>query len=400
MNIPGTNAHLTYCLNVYPARSVEDIKDNVFIKAAAVKRALESRGCVDTPFGIGLWIPAFLIDGFREASFLNAFKQRLTDQGMYVFTLNGFPFGRFHAERVKENVYKPDWSTDKRMQYTIALADVLAQLLPENVTGSISTLPVTFKPWADPALIEEAVSRLMDSVVHLSCIQEQKGRHIGLALEPEPGCFLEHTNDTTRFFEQEIFTKGSAYLEKQHNIQADTARQIITSHLGICLDTTHAGVMFEDPCRVIEILVSHDITVFKLHLGAAVTLDTARQPPRKALAAFNDDVYLHQTSVLQESGKTLFFMDLPEALRMEPDGNWRVHYHVPLSSALQGAIETTSSLVNDELFQAALKAGVKHYEVEIYTLNILPGFSGSIEKIMTRELEWVLSRISAGYPSH
>jgi hypothetical protein len=28
---------------------------------------------------------------------------------IYPFSINGFPYGRFHAGPVKENVYAPDW---------------------------------------------------------------------------------------------------------------------------------------------------------------------------------------------------------------------------------------------------------------------------------------------------
>jgi len=66
---------------------------------------------------------------------------------MYPFTINGFPYGRFHAGPVKEQVYAPDWRTAERRDYTMLLADIFTNFLPPEVDGSISTVPGSFKPW-------------------------------------------------------------------------------------------------------------------------------------------------------------------------------------------------------------------------------------------------------------
>ena len=62
---------------------------------------------------------------------------RCAEQNLYVFTINGFPYGCFHGARVKENVYVPDWRTPERRDYTNLLADILADLLPRNLTVQI-----------------------------------------------------------------------------------------------------------------------------------------------------------------------------------------------------------------------------------------------------------------------
>jgi len=73
---------------------------------------------------------------------LLAFQEWLGRNNCYVFTINGFPYGRFHGRRVKEQVYAPDWTTNERVEYTIRLFDLLAQLVPAGVEGSVSTVPV------------------------------------------------------------------------------------------------------------------------------------------------------------------------------------------------------------------------------------------------------------------
>ena len=66
---------------------------------------------------------------------------------MYVFTINGFPYGDFHGKPIKDHVHTPDWSTKKRLNYTKNLIQILANLLPKNMEGSISTSPISYRHW-------------------------------------------------------------------------------------------------------------------------------------------------------------------------------------------------------------------------------------------------------------
>ena len=54
MIIPNTTAHLTYCQNVYPVKTLEDIEENVFSKAALVKQDLSAKGLASGRFCAGL----------------------------------------------------------------------------------------------------------------------------------------------------------------------------------------------------------------------------------------------------------------------------------------------------------------------------------------------------------
>ncbi len=391
MNIKGTGIHLSYCLNVYPAPDTEQIHANVFEKAVRVRTGLEQNGVNASPFGIGLWIPEYLIDEFSRQDKLSLFRTRLEAEGLYVFTINGFPFGTFHGTKVKKEVYRPDWSVPARFTYTVKLADLLAQLIPEHISGSISTVPVTFGEWADSSVLDEALMFLMKTVVHLRSLRKNRGRHISLALEPEPGCFLQHTDDILDFFSDRVFPAGTALLKEQTGCSAEKAGEIIRDHLGICLDTIHTAVMFEDPAEVIDRLSAEGIRIFKMHLGGAIEIHTETAPPLQILSPFNDEVYLHQTSVRTPAGENLFFTDLPEALEEKPDGIWRVHYHVPLAGSESAGISNTSAEIDSRLIQKASENGVKHFEVEVYTLDIMPGFDGDIEKAMSKDIIHVLN---------
>ena len=88
--------------------------------------------------------------GVARTGGLEELKGVLADHDLYVFTINGFPYGPFHGRPVKEQVYQPDWRQEVRVTYSDRLADLLAELLPEDpaLHGSISTVPGTFKPLA------------------------------------------------------------------------------------------------------------------------------------------------------------------------------------------------------------------------------------------------------------
>jgi hypothetical protein len=397
MNISSTEAHLTYCLNVYPSGSLTEIKSNILQKAGRVKDLLTERGCLDGPFGVGLWIPAALTEKFSQPSFLDPFQEELRDRGLYVFTMNGFPYGVFHDQRVKEQVYRPDWSTPEREAYTRDLAGLLADLLPPGVPGSISTVPVTFKAWANPEITAQAIERLVNTVAVLHSIDLKDERLIQLALEPEPGCYLETLEDTIAFFTQHVFRTGAARLQELLAVSGDKAQTILRRHLGICLDLIHTAVMFEKPETAIADLTAEGIPISKIHLGGAVQLEVPDlQTARECLAPFTDEVYFHQTCINSGRDRREFHADLPEALNAGSPGSWRVHYHVPLSGSLPSPLKSTADTITPGLLSQALDAGVKHFEVEIYTLNLLPGFKGDVETVMADEIEYVLKLIKEG----
>ena len=97
--------------------------------------------------GIGLRLSAIAAAGaFGIQSSLERFKDFLADGDFYVFTINAFPYGPFHGQPVKEQVYEPDWRDAGAPALTQpVLPTFLAELLPEGIEGSISTVPGAFK---------------------------------------------------------------------------------------------------------------------------------------------------------------------------------------------------------------------------------------------------------------
>lgn len=353
--------HLTYCLNIHPGETWEETRTAIERYAVAVKQLVAP----NRPFGLGLRLSARAAEDLRLQT--AEFRDYLTAAGMYVFTINGFPYGRFHGTRVKENVYKPDWSQQERLDYTEHLAFILADLLPDGMNGSISTVPVAY----GKQVTTEARRNIFQAAQILARIEREKRKTIVLALEPEPDCVLETTGEILRFWD---------------DLRSDGDSQALR-HLGICLDACHMACGFESPAEAIRRLETAGISVPKVHISSALVVSTGASS-REILEPFVDEVYLHQTRVLSDGG-ILRFSDLPDALENNPSGEWRVHFHVPLHYGGCGQLSTTSFLLDREFFLEALKPG-RHLEIETYSFDVLPGAKGNVVDSIAAEFKWVM----------
>ena len=134
------NPQLGYCTNVHAGADLAETQANLRRYALSVK----ARFCPDETMGIGLWLSAGAARQLKSAGTLEGFRDWLRDSGLTPFTLNGFPYGDFHQKIVKHKVYEPNWFAQDRFEYTRDLIQILHQLLPPGMEGSISTLPVAW----------------------------------------------------------------------------------------------------------------------------------------------------------------------------------------------------------------------------------------------------------------
>jgi len=195
MRLPGELGWLTYCTNIHPGESWPETRRTVAERVTQVKQRVSP----DAPFGVGLRLSARAAGALAEPETLDDFAALLAENDLYVFTVNGFPYGPFHDTTVKAGVYEPSWAEGARLDYTNRLADLLARLLPEGMAGSISTAPCAFRPVGRGR--EEAMrEHLLRHAAHLHAIARRTGKQIALALEPEPCCYLETTAEAVDFF--------------------------------------------------------------------------------------------------------------------------------------------------------------------------------------------------------
>jgi len=141
--------HLTYCSKVHPGHGW----GQVLPQLEACLPRLKARLSPGAPFGLGLRLSASECEELLAGDTLAVFQDFLAAHDVYVFTLNGFPYGAFHGPRVKAEVFAPDWQQKARLDYTLRLVQVLQQLLPPGLEGSISRRTRTRMPWAVSAAI-------------------------------------------------------------------------------------------------------------------------------------------------------------------------------------------------------------------------------------------------------
>ncbi|HKO56149.1 MAG TPA: TIM barrel protein [Thermoanaerobaculia bacterium] len=211
---------------------------------------------------------------------------------MVLRTVNAFPFRAFHADVVKLDVYRPNWATDARRDYTLGLARLLAELLPDDVDeGSISTLPLGWRTeWSgeDAAAGRRALEEVADGLAEL---RDDTGKTIRLALEPEPGCTIE------------TVAQAAAFLDG-----------LAPGWIGLCLDACHLAVQFEDAETALAQLDAAGAHVVKAQVSSALRVPVPGSDAGRAfLEGFAEPRFLHQTRECV-AGAVHGTDDLPEAL--------------------------------------------------------------------------------------
>ena len=119
--------HLTYCTNIHAAEHWPDVIAGLREHLPSIKAGFSA----DQAMGVGLRVAASAAQSLQNPEAL-AELQALLGDDYYIFTLNGFPYGTFHGQTVKENAYLPDWCEPQRLHYTNQLAELLAALLPDG----------------------------------------------------------------------------------------------------------------------------------------------------------------------------------------------------------------------------------------------------------------------------
>lgn len=399
MNL-GAGVHLTYCSNIHPGESWAEVRANLGLHVLAVRDRLARDGS----FGVGLRLSARAAAELSAPSTLAEFKDFLARHQMYVFTVNGFPYGAFHGTRVKEEVYLPDWRDPERLRYTNLLADLLAALLPDDPTieGSVSTVPGAYKPaLAGPGDVAAMVEQLLQHVAHLVQLRARSGRLVSLALEPEPDCFLETIDEVVAFFEGHVRGPAAvARVMELTGLDRGGASLALREHLGVCLDLCHAAVEFEQPADCVGRLARSGIRVLKMQISAGLRLPSLDPDALHALSRFDDAVYLHQ--VVQQGPEGLLrFADLSDAFASlqgsKAEHEWRVHFHVPIFLDQLGPFASTQTFVREMLAIHRLRPVSAHLEVETYTWGVLPEpfRSGTVDEAVARELMWVRKELFA-----
>ncbi len=241
----GKYGHLTYSTLVHPGDTWPEMWNSLKTYVPQVKKRI----CPDKPFGVSLRLSNasanVLVNSAAERAQLKSF---LADNDLYLYTVNAFPFGPFKNQIVKEQVYEPDWRAEERTLYTMNVADILADVGAPFVNPSIQSPPLGFKPRVTgPEVVEAYAANIRRLAVHLHKLRERTGRTVTLAVEPEPYCFLETTDETVDFFTRVLRSEKSlTALGHDLGTNAEQARTILRRHVGTVYDICHQAVEFEN----------------------------------------------------------------------------------------------------------------------------------------------------------
>jgi hypothetical protein len=376
--------HLGYCTNIHRGESWEETWRGLRDYTLRVRE----RVAKGKSYGIGLRLSERAARELAQPCQLAEFQEWLEQNDCYVFTINGFPYGAFHGQRVKEQVFRPDWTTTERLDYTNLLFDILAKLLPKGMSGSVSTLPGSHKEFGIGGDELDAIfNNLQLCSQHIAEVSEATGHDLHLGLEPEPLGLFETSGETLKFF--------GLYLDA-HPRDKNFFRTV-----GLNYDCCHLAIEFEEAAEALERITGAGIRLSKLHLSSALSFKPTPQNLER-LRSFDEPVYFHQSIIRDGDLPLRRFRDIPEALayaRTHPHElgeEWRTHFHIPLHASPSEGFSDTKDHLSAALDWLAKKpASCSHLEMETYTWEVLPEAmrAGDVVDQLSAEYDWTLNEM-------
>ena len=378
--------HLSYCSNIHPGEIWEEHFANLQVTVPKVKKDV----CPNERMGLGLRIANLAsIHLTEDTNKMAALKAWLAQEKLYIFTLNGFPYGGFHNTIVKDQVHAPDWTSQDRVNYTRRLIDILSQILPDDLSeGGISTSPLSYKYWWDnrSAACAQATMELLKLVPYLAQTEQKTGKWIHIDIEPEPDGLLENHREFVDWYTDMLIPFA---------ITAGVPEEWVRRHIHICFDVCHYGVSFDKPAESLQELAAKNISIGKIQISSALRIDLRNQALERieSLKQYEEPTYLHQVKALKKDGSYDQFKDLSEALEQFKEGvydEWRVHFHVPLFLDSYGLLNSTQAEISETLSYHQSHNVTRMMEIETYTWGVLPAeYQENIETSVAREITYI-----------
>lgn len=390
--------HLGYCTNIHPGEDWVQTWESLKEYLPKIKEKVSP----GQPFGVGLRLSNVASMELQEGSRLQEFKDWLEHESLYVFTMNGFPYGNFHNERVKEMVHAPDWTTKERLDYTQLLFDQLAFLLPDGMSGGISTSPISYKFWHSSTKATEkafiaGATHMAHVALQLIAIEEATGKHLHLDIEPEPDGMLENSKEVVDFYTTYLLPIGTKMLIDKVGCTPSKAKALILRHIMICYDICHFSLAYEEPEYTIEKLKNAEIKIGKIQVSSALKIlfkEGNDQAIWNSLKRFDEPTYLHQVTQ-KKGGKVFTYRDLPELLALKGDfSELRAHFHVPIFLEQYEALYSTQDQIIKVLELLSKDQFSDELEIETYTWDVLPKeLKMELSQSIVREIEWLKNKL-------
>ena len=390
--------HITYCTNIHPGfdwqTTFESLKEHV----PKIKRQVSK----NRRFGLGLRLSNIASEELGLNENLIEFQKWLIENNLYVFTMNGFPYGNFHNERVKDRVHAPDWTAKDRVTYTKRLFDQLAFLLPDGISGGISTSPISYKHWyATDELKHKAfvigAEHLAEIALYLYTIESDTGKYLHLDIEPEPDGMLENSDEVLHFFAEYLLRIASTILIHKLGKEEEEVSKIIHRYITVCYDVCHFSLAYEEPEDTFRKFDAVGIKIGKIQVSAALKIlskASGNAKIWKSLALFDEPTYLHQVTEKVDN-KVKTYNDLPIVLENKKDfTELRAHFHVPIFLEQFGELYSTQDHIIKVIEYLKKHQISEHLEIETYTWDVLPvALKRDLTESIVREINWLTDKM-------
>jgi len=391
--------YLTYCTNIHPGENwnvtFESLKTNL--------PTIKQRVAHNQDFGIGLRLSNKASEELGLEENLTEFKNWLAEHKLYVFTMNGFPYGNFHGEVVKDRVHEPDWTTKDRVIYTARLFKQLNLLVPKGVSGGISTSPISYKHWfKTPSELMVAKRKGADNMLSIALQlfqnEEDHGNYLHLDIEPEPDGILENSSEVLDFFNEFLLPQGVVMFQNEFGFEKQKAIDIIKRYITVCYDICHFSLAFEEPSETFLKFKKAGILVGKVQVSAALKIlfDSENDDiVWDELAKFNEPTYLHQVTEYND-GEVKTHSDLPVVLKNKKSvKELRAHFHVPIFLEKFTSLYSTQDHIIKTVLYLKENQICNHLEIETYTWEVLPiHLKKELTESIVREIEWLKGQLT------
>src|SRR5690606_41627411 len=135
-------------------------------------------------------------------------------------------------------------------------------------------------------LAERAAEALCRAAAALARLADATGKQIRLCVEPEPGCLIETTAQAIRLW-TELLPRAA--------VRAGVAMDAARAHLGLCYDTCHQAVAFEQAAASLDALAAAGVPIVNEQLSSALDLAVpdrhAGREPLAHIGRHKDVVY-------------------------------------------------------------------------------------------------------------
>ncbi len=389
---------LTYCTNIHPGADWASTFDSLKEYVLGIKKEVSP----DHPFGLGLRLSNKASEELDQNENLSEFKEWLDQNDLYVFTMNGFPYGNFHNEPVKDKVHSPDWTTLKRLDYTKRLFQQLVELLPDGMSGGISTSPISYKYWHSSReqkqnAFKKSAEQFTEIIVQLVDLEHKTGKYLHLDIEPEPDGLLENSEEILVFFKDYLVPIASRILKQRLDKNSDQVEKLIKRHITVCYDICHFSLAYEDPEFTFKRFAKAGIKIGKIQVSAALKIkyeEAKIDAIWDSLSRFVEPTYLHQvTEKVDDKVKT--YNDLPVVLNKRDDfTELRAHFHVPIFLERFGHLYSTQDHILKVIEYLKHTTVSNHLEIETYTWDVLPKeIKKGLSESIVREINWLKERV-------